>query len=78
MYGSTMASKQCRDCKVELTSINILDQLGGATPLSGLAYTTGEAGARSAWSGKVKNQAGVVNAWMCDRCLRVEFYAQPG
>jgi len=72
-----MTKKSCRDCNVELSAINILDQRGPAAPVSGLAYTSGEAGKKSSWTGKIKNRIGTIRAWVCDECLRVEFYAEP-
>jgi len=71
-----MTSKKCSDCAEPLSAINVVDQLGHGITHSGLAFTFDEKARTSAWSGKLKNQAGTLRAWLCEACSRVTFYAE--
>lgn len=67
----------CPDCQRPLTPIRVVDQLGGGVLREGLAYTREAEPKTSAWSGAVKNQDGLLQAYLCDGCQRVLFYARP-
>ncbi|MBW2463441.1 MAG: hypothetical protein JRH11_17455 [Deltaproteobacteria bacterium] len=71
-----MTSRQCSHCDEALTAINVVDQLGQGMTHSGLAFTFDEKPKTSGWSGKLKNQAGTLRAWLCESCSRVTFYAE--
>ncbi len=66
---------ECPDCKVDLVPIQVIDRAQGPINI-GFAFTVEEPPKRSAWSGAIKNRAGVVQGHLCPRCDRVLFYAQ--
>ncbi len=61
-----------------MSAIKVIDQLGHGQLRVGLCYTRTEKPKTSAWSGKVKNQDGILQAYLCDECHRVIFYADVG
>ncbi len=70
--------KSCPDCKTELRPINIVSQIWPVTGRGskiGLSFTQGDAPEFRFWGGKMKNQAGLVHAFLCEDCSRVLLYA---
>lgn len=67
-------ARVCPDCKTNLDPIQVIDQLGHGGTRLGLAFTRGEPPETSGWTGKLKNQAGTIEAFLCDQCGRVVFY----
>lgn len=73
-----MRNRSCPDCEEALTRISLVDQQGQGRTSVGLAFTADEEPRTSAWSGKLKNQAGTVQGWLCEGCSRVLMYAESG
>jgi len=65
--------RTCPSCEVELVPIRVVDKAQGTINV-GFAYTVDEP-KRSAWSGALKNRAGVVQGHLCPQCDRVLFFA---
>lgn len=74
--GDSMASERtCPDCNSEIDPIQVVDQLGGGK-LRPLSYTREAKPKTSSWSGALKNQDGVLDAYLCRGCQRVFFYGR--
>ena len=66
--------RNCPDCDLPLARINIVDR-GNAMNFIGLCFTV-DTPETSVWNtNKIKNQAGVVHAYLCPSCSRVLWYA---
>lgn len=69
--------RTCPDCSTELTSIKIVDQLGHRQTQVGLSFTVEKEPQTSAWTGRLTNETGTVQAYLCADCGRVLLYASP-
>jgi hypothetical protein len=68
-----VSMRVCPDCEVELVPIKVVDRAQGPVNI-GFAYSVDKP-KRSAWTGALKNSAGVVQGHLCPQCDRVLFYA---
>jgi len=73
--GRSLPVKTCPDCQVPLNPIKIVDQKGHGLVDVGFHYTRSKHPKTSAWSGKMTNSEGTIQAYLCDGCGRVLFYA---
>ena len=73
----TEPTRTCPDCKTPLRRIQIVDHQGGAAARVGLAYLFDEAPKMGVWKAEVKNRAGDIHGYLCERCSRVLLYAEP-
>jgi hypothetical protein len=67
---------KCLRCDVELDMVHVLDHIEGGA-MVGLVYTI-KPPDKSVWSGRMKNSAGVIRAYVCPKCQLVAWYASPG
>ncbi len=68
--------KKCSNCKKELEPIFIIDGTNTSSVRNGFVFTKEKP--TKSWTGSVNNEAGVVRAFFCSECKKVELYAIEG